>query len=286
MGSALLQMRAKYLLRKFTIRNYMLYIEKNLFDFFTTHGVIKGDRDYQKTIILANRRTGTHYLLSLLRSRWDVKFYAEIFDDNRIDFFTTGYTKYQRDENLLALREKDPARFIDEIIFSPQPGRVKVLGFKLMYHQITPLISKHLKGMRDLKIIHLKRKNYMKSHLSWEIAQRQRRWQIRKGDSVNLSPIHMDYNECARKFKKISENEKKYDDYFEQNQKIDIFYKDLYGDQQSTMERVQSFLGLDPVPLRSNLEKIVTKPISEVIANYRELKDKFRGTPWASFFEE
>ena len=46
------------------------------------------------------------------------------------------------------------------------------------------------------------------------------------------------------------------------------------------------FLNLKMENLKSSFEKQNTKTLSEVISNYGELKEKFKGTPWIEFFED
>jgi hypothetical protein len=46
------------------------------------------------------------------------------------------------------------------------------------------------------------------------------------------------------------------------------------------------FLGVNYCELFSDLEKQNPEPLSELIQNYGELKDRFTGTEWSRFFME
>jgi hypothetical protein len=48
---------------------------------------------------------------------------------------------------------------------------------------------------------------------------------------------------------------------------------------------VQIFAGVEPMPLSLELQRQNPEPLSELIANYDELRAAFAGTPWSAFFE-
>ena len=50
--------------------------------------------------------------------------------------------------------------------------------------------------------------------------------------------------------------------------------------------RVQSFLGIDPIDLKPTTKKQAAGPMSNSLLNYYALKDYFSNSEWAVFFDE
>jgi hypothetical protein len=66
----------------------------------------------------------------------------------------------------------------------------------------------------------------------------------------------------------------------------EIFYEDLIQNQQQVTETLLNFLGVENKTLSSVLLKQNTRTLNDVIINYKELEEKFRGSKWAWFFTE
>ena len=64
---------------------------------------------------------------------------------------------------------------------------------------------------------------------------------------------------------------------------LDITYEELTADLDAGMARVQQFLGVPPKRLAISTVKQEVRPLSEVIANYGELRKAWAGTRWAAF---
>jgi hypothetical protein len=52
------------------------------------------------------------------------------------------------------------------------------------------------------------------------------------------------------------------------------------------MKTVQEFLGVDYENVQPQTYKQASRPLSDSIANYLELKRQFKGTPWEEFFTD
>jgi hypothetical protein len=83
-----------------------------------------------------------------------------------------------------------------------------------------------LGNQRALKVIHIKRKNMLKTHLSLERALRRRGgWSDISGAGEDNMPISLDYEDCLKAFVDTREWEREYDAFFEDHDKIDVWYK-------------------------------------------------------------
>ena len=147
-------------------------------------------------------------------------------------------------------------------------------------------ILDYLKKDKSIKIIHLKRKNYLDIIISSRIASSTGKWQITsKKEMGDYEPIWLDYKECLDSFKKINKYEIIYDDFFKDHPLINITYEDLLKNLDYELNRIQKFLGLDIEVLASPLKKQNHKKPVESIINYQELKEKFSRTKWYYFFK-
>jgi LPS sulfotransferase NodH len=270
--SLLLKKKGGYYLRHFAI----------------TAGLISGQTDYVRYIILGRPRTGSNLLRSLLNSHSGIVAFGEIYRNKQeIGWDLPGYFLNKK---ALTLFKNDPVDFLKAEVFKEYPKGVSAVGFKLFYDHAQDDSRKHLwpflKKQKELRIIHLKRKNILKSHLSYLKAIRSGSWFNSFGLKEDSSPIHLDYEDCLNTFERIRTLEKSFDDYFKHHQKIDVYYENLGLNRQSEMERIQSFLGVEDENIFPSVYKQSHQPLCGAIANYYILKEKFKGTPWEIFFED
>jgi len=142
--------------------------------------------------------------------------------------------------------------------------------------------------MPDLHVIHLKRRNILKTLVSRKIAVAQRVWQrVSVRSRPEKSPaVRINSAELQRGFLQTREWEVNAERMFAGHRLLNLYYEDLAADPQGEFRRVTDFLGLAYRPPRSRLKKQNPSSIRELLANYDELKTVFSGSDWASFFEE
>jgi len=257
-------------------------------------GLNQGSKDYQKFIILGKGRTGSNMLASALRSHTQIVAYGELFnnaDHHRILWEHPEYIPYRPLDRARKFRERDPRKFVEKFVFRRYPLHVAAVGFKLFYYHaqekswesLWPL----LRGMSGLKVIHITRKNMLRSLLSLKIAFTTREWSRRaNGGAVVASPIELEYAECLNTFQKTREWEEKYDIYFDKHNKINVIYEDLVKNYSMEMKRIQDFLGVKYELLHPSTSKQNNQALSKAISNYWDLKERFENSPWTEFFEE
>lgn len=252
-------------------------------------GVKQGHQEYQRFIILGWARTGSNFLRGLLNSHPQIVAFNEIFRDyNTIDWGLPGYTS--NSPKLLSLIQSDPIKFLETQLFRPFPLQILAVGFKIFYYHAQDdgwqAMWPYLRDMKDLRIIHIKRRNLLKTFLSEQRAWKTGSWVDTSGRESNQASVTLDHDECLRQFTTMRDQERKFDDFFENCLKIQVIYEDLAGDYVHEMERVQNFLGVTSETLKPSTFKQRKQPLSQAISNYDELKEAFKNTPWAEFFEE
>jgi LPS sulfotransferase NodH len=259
-----------------------------LYNWVLDIGLIPGQKDYARFIILTRSRSGSNLLRGLLNAHSQVVAFSEMFKDpNTIGWDIPGYPTSGR---ALELFRKDTRRFIDKYVFKKYPGHIKAVGFKIFYYhalgtELEPVWN-YLKEHRDIHVLHLKRENILKTHLSKTKAQITDNWINLTGEREVVPPILLDYEELLHDFIQTRTWEDEADRIFSNHPKIEVVYEQLARDYAVEMRKIQSFLGLDSEAVAPQTHKQASKPLPEAIANYAELKERFRNTPWESFFTD
>src|SRR3972149_4021192 len=158
-----------------------------------------GHDHYKRFIMLAAPRTGSTLLLSYLNSHRKVYAVGEIFQRlNGEDF-----------------------RKILKRVFCKQPPNIKAVGFKIFYgHPYDDKKSgvwNELLGLQQLHIIHIKRRNFLRTLLSRKISKKTNVWHKLEGDpslSVESRRVEFTYEELETKFERLRNLESEFDGKF------------------------------------------------------------------------
>lgn len=130
-------------------------------------------RDYTRFVILSGPRTGSTVLAQALNSSRDILCFREVFNYtlDAIDYSVEGYNNGSAED--LALRARDPIGFLRERIFCRHPGKIRAVGFKFHYLHFWgfPGLWEALADDRQLRVLHLKRRNMLRMLLSHKIAE-------------------------------------------------------------------------------------------------------------------
>jgi LPS sulfotransferase NodH len=253
-----------------------------------------GQSDYTPFIIMCRSRVGSNLLRGLLDAHQQVAIYGEIFRDSRsFDWDHIGYFQSRR---MHALMQQDPVSFVDRRVFGRYPGFVRAVGFKLFYYHARAgaesSVWSYLRDRPNVKVIHLRRRNLLETHLSRKRAALTGRWvetsngNGRSGGLDHHGAIRLDYQECLADFAQTRSWEEECGRYFSGHTTLEVQYETLASNPSAEAERIQTFLNVDVISVRPATVKQKSRPLSGAIANYAELKDQFSGTSWAEFFTE
>jgi LPS sulfotransferase NodH len=229
-----------------------------------------GNNDYTKAIILSRSRTGSNLLKSLLNSHPGIYFYGEVFR---------------------SLQSKDPRELYDSV-FSAKPSFINVAGFKIFYYHPEDASFEstwnRLINDKSIKVIHLKRKNLLRTLVSRKIAELNNDWkQTGRSKQNSNKHVFLDKKECEAFFEQTKSWEKQFDELFNEHPKIDVFYEDLINrNHHDLLGDIQNFLDVKEKNLKTNLVRQNPEKLSDLISNYNELKEAFVGGYWEYFFQE
>lgn len=230
-----------------------------------------GNKDYKRFIVLSRSRTGSNMLISFLNSHSQIFAHGEIFSK---------------------LNGKNYKEVLNGS-FSKQPRKLKAVGFKIFYYHPRDdnscKIWNELMNMQELYVIHLKRRNILRTLLSRKIAGVLDIWATRGPRSpqrVGEKLVEFKVEELKKGFEQTRLWEKEYEKRFNAHQMLDIYYEDLLSSSEKELKKIIDFLDLQYRKLQTNTRKQNAERFSELISNYQELKDAFIGSEWEPFFEE
>lgn len=229
---------------------------------------------YKKFIVLTRSRTGSNMLVSMLNSHPSICAKGEIFVQLK-------------------------GRSVEEVlssVYSKYPRSIKAVGFKIFYYhpvddQKSNLVWNELMKIEDLYVIHLKRKNILRSELSREIARATNVWKNKserndKEIQIEDKQVYLKKEELCKRFEETREWELSYEAMFEGKTMMDIYYEDLIDSPQSEFQKITDFLNLGFFLPTTSLKKQNPEKFSDLIVDYESLKRDFTDTEWSSFFED
>lgn len=255
-----------------------------------------GQKNYTKFIILSDYRTGSNFLMNLLKSHKNAHCYSELFFSKKIFWASAVYGHSETNKKALNHRYKNPYSFLDKYCYRIYSKQLKAIGFKLMYHDIYKnkniSFEKLLNYYPDLKIVHLKRKNLLERFVSQQyvaktgeaVAIDKKEWESK---SKNISKFYLDSDVLKKDFIYRTSIIKELDNIIlnKGHKYIEIFYEDLQINPKEIADSVLDFLEIDKIELRTKQIKQSKGHLSENIENYEELKNYFEETEWYQFFD-
>lgn len=258
-----------------------------------------------KFIILSTGRTGSNLLTFSLRESPEIICYQEIFNKTQKLPETKALLKEAYGSGAADSFQCDmsPVRLLDYIFFEKEyPPEVKAVGFKIFYNHpycrdagIRERIWNYLKNIEGLKIIHLRRLNYLDSLISKEIALKTGKWletgPAKKGQpgKVKQSNISVEIapGKAREYFSRLDESIQTFENLLKEWDTLELKYRQLSEDLNQAIFQVTTFLNLDsPVFKKAVIKKQSSGPRYARARNYFELRQVFKGTAWEKFFDE
>jgi LPS sulfotransferase NodH len=229
-----------------------------------------GHERYVRFIVLTRSRTGSNLLLSFLNS------HPNVFSDGEI---------------FARLHGKDPLTRLDSV-FRRQPRYIKAKGFKIFYYH--PLdgsadaLWERLAGEKDIRVIHLTRRNILRTLVSRKIAGIGDSWTGTRFDAAGSAGkcVAMTVEELDAGFRQTREWEKTAEVRFREHPVLRVTYEELVQDPRATSAKVTEFLGVSRSEPRTGLRQQNPEGLRKLLSNYEELKKSFTGTPWQAYFDE
>lgn len=132
-------------------------------------------------------------------------------------------------------------------------------------------------------VIWLNRDNWLKRLLSYELASATGIFNTTMEVDASMR-VSFSAQEMKETFRSWKRQKKLASVDFFNNPKMEVVYEDLLKNQ--GLNEILIFLGVDPMPLRTDLKKIVKGSTRARISNYSVLKMEMALTEWIRFFDE
>ncbi len=262
------------MLKNFMIKIWIASIVR--FKIFLSILPVNKCRNYCVFIILGSPRTGSTLLHTYLNTHPNIWSLGEAIG---MDF-----------SKKVSRSRYDPIGYFENIILKPFPKQIQAVGFKVFYQYANIaealVVIKYLQKMKHLKVIHLYRKNRLRSLVSLKIAERTQIWSERKDSIRSFSrqkALEFPAEVCLKDLKKLKSDFEKFKASFAHFDSLEICYEDLIEQQERVLTQVQYFLGTTPRNLYSLLKKQNPEPLKELISNYGEIEKALSGTKWESY---
>lgn len=240
-------------------------------------------------IILNAARTGSTMLRHLLNSHPDICCHGEVMAGGIRSFVgLQDRPNLPLVSKLESLLKADPVGFMRDFVL--YPGGMKAVGFKIKYEELVlpafAAIRSELEQDTELRVIHLRRENRLKRVISKITATR-----INKVFNVldpSEKPVQtrfaLDPMECEEDFSQTAAREAEFAQAFGSHPLCEVTYEELVRPESGAKQRVQEFLGVQPVALETATVKINSDRVDDMVDNLEALRAHFAGTPWAKFF--
>jgi LPS sulfotransferase NodH len=222
--------------------------------------ILPGSRHYTSFAILCEPRTGSTLLHTYLNFHPNIKSYGELIRE-------------QVEKN----HDSDPA-LLPTKVFRAHGRHLQAIGLKLFYfyydHPAYSNTFKEIVEQKDIKIIHLVRKDIFRLYVSLKLAQKTNIWSSSNGHSnkKNKPKIFIKTDAFEIFAKTYVQRQHYFKMLFKSHEVLFISYEDLTTNPPAVLEQVQKFLGVKPKHLLSLLKKQNIDALESVVINYDEIR--------------
>ena len=242
-------------------------------------------------VIVGTQRTGTTWLRTLLDSHPSIHCFGEVL--NLDDVTEASYPKYVgaapgRKLRHWLHRSGLLDEYLDQLLQSDSGTSA---GFKLMYSMTSwypyqfPMVLAYVRR-RDLAVIHLTRQDVFRTHLSRVTARARKLWHTDKTLGAR-PPVAIPTATLLKSLRTLSHQDLIWRRKLAEFQPLSISYEDLVDNFDVTTGQILAYLDADSeVALNSNLKKINSDELHDVIENFEDVRDVLAGSEFAALLED
>ncbi len=250
---------------------------------------VKNNLPYQPFVILGTARTGSTMLWSYLNSHPDILCLRGVYGSTSKINFGKHYGELPEEyhsSELIKHRNESPIEFIRNYVWKQYNKPYLAVGFKYFYDHDRHLLNKYevinyLDKNKAIKFLHLRRDNLLATLFSYKRALAQKQWTKTHADFQTSISVQ----ECSDYFQQILESQKQLDELFA-GRTLQVNYDKLINETEHTLQEILEFIGVEKKPLTTETNKNRETKLSACITNYSHLKNEFRNTIYAKYFNE
>lgn len=230
-----------------------------------------GQRDYRRFIIVGSRRTGTNYLLHLLRSTGQVICFAELFSNHGCYWANRSVSPIMR-SRAERLRDREPDRFLEQHVFRNRAAQIRAVGFKAHYGHLErhPTALERLRGDHDLVVLHLRRNDAMARIVSQAIAHRSGEY-TSTGSQTRVGTIRLSPADVLADINRYLDHANWPSEHLPSATTIELDYEHIAGDPEGALAPAFAQLRVDRTSLSSPIERQRTRHWRDAVTNADEI---------------
>lgn len=161
--------------------------------------------------------------------------------------------------------------------------RIKAAGFKLFYYHLTPNEWDRFLSYEDFAVIHLTRKNRLRTIVSLDIAFNTGRWMSSDDAAAQSTPkrVALDTATLIGRLERIRRGEALARKRFRDRRVLELTYEDLVANPVDVFRRVGDFLAVDDIDTdKIALTRQNPESLRQLIVNYAEVHRLLANTPF------
>jgi hypothetical protein len=240
-----------------------------------------------RAVILTTQRTGSTSLVVSLGSHPDIECAGEILigaPDAPRPQVRGRFKGVVRIANIMTSGAWLPARRMERFY---NGGSARVRAFKAMYNQLAnPFALRYLRDDPTIRVLHLRRQNLLKVHVSRLLMGKRER--VQATGPVEAVRTHVDPAEAIAAMRKARQRHGHFEAIFSGHPRLQLTYEALFEGQglsEATTDAICEFLGVARHPMRSKLTKLNPESLRDMVTNYDELTAAVSRTEFAEFLQ-
>lgn len=240
-----------------------------------------------RAVILTTQRTGSSFLVECLASHPQIECAREILEghpDEPKPVYRGPFRRVVKLTHIVGSGAWRPGHRMEGYF---NGGRAQVRMFKVMYNQLArPFALRYLREHEEIRILHLRRENLLKLHVSTLLMPKRRELQA----TAPVAPIciRVDPVRAIASMRMAGERFERFEEIFARHPLLTLTYENLIDGQSmqaETVRRICGFLGVPPQPMRSSLVKVNPESLRNTVTNYDELAAAVSRTEFAHMLE-
>lgn len=240
-----------------------------------------------RAVILTTQRSGSTFLVECLSSHPDIECSGEILNgqpDHPVPALRGPLKQVKKALRIARTGAWMPGRWMDAFYAR---GTAKVRCFKAMYNQLSrPFAMRYLVENEDIRVIHLRRHNLLKVHVSTLLMDKREELQARAPTKAVW--IRVDPARAIESMRRARARYEAFDTAFERHPRLQISYETLFDGkylQDDNCRRVCDFLDVPYFRMESQLMKLNPESLKDMVSNYDELAAAISRTEFADMLK-
>jgi LPS sulfotransferase NodH len=245
-----------------------------------------------KGIILTSQRSGSTFLKSCLDAHPQIRCYGELLVGGNLEPSrpVLGNRLMTKAYCYLAGRAWNPERIMDRYY-----GRKEapVVLFKAMYnHADNRRVRKYLAEHEEIRVIHLRRDNLLKQHVSRMLIyeKRERPWQPHSTYRLPVVSVRIEPQRAISEMRRVRDTYNDFEQLLSRHRRIELKYEELFNGptlSNDAWHAISELLEIEHADdATSNLVKINPNSLRPMVKNYDELAAALAETEFAKYLDD